>query len=377
MAIIDRTNNISVMYIRNFLAMYDNLDAECLDVGTLCTKANNQWAKYKPVRFPQMDVTAYPNWYRSFDGSCGLDIKTYTTMSAMFTALRAGTYGWSYIKPNGGDSSPYRLLDFMNYNTNAQPPLFSNTLATKYYKTNSSVGASATVNTPDSTELSLADIGNAVNLANCYFGAGISKVGTTTYQYITETSTITGGGGGGVEIPISGLTVGNYHITFFLSTVAHGTLTSVDDGTYVPIPFLPIQTIEIKESDFVVSWGGNTYWDANKTYFELVCTNEAPVQRSMNGCLVRIKYADNKTGPEVSGETSFEIHSTGQADGVIVVPGNSTLTISVAYPVSGVTNPVLNSLPLYDAPDNRGGWIFFTNTTNPIYNTDTEIGSLG
>ena len=78
MATVDRTNNISVMYIRNFLAMYDNLDAECLDVGTLCTKANNQWAKWKPVRFPQMDVTAYPNWYRAFDGSCGLDIKTYT-----------------------------------------------------------------------------------------------------------------------------------------------------------------------------------------------------------------------------------------------------------------------------------------------------------
>lgn len=51
MAIIDRTNNISVMYIRNFLGLNENLDTECLDVGTLCTKAKNKWAKYKPVKY--------------------------------------------------------------------------------------------------------------------------------------------------------------------------------------------------------------------------------------------------------------------------------------------------------------------------------------
>ena len=56
MATVDRTNNISVMYIRNFFSIYDNLDAECLDVGTLCTKANNKWSKYKPVSFPHVHI---------------------------------------------------------------------------------------------------------------------------------------------------------------------------------------------------------------------------------------------------------------------------------------------------------------------------------
>ena len=366
MAIVSRTNNISVMYIRNFLAMYDNLDAECLDVGTLCTKANNQWSKYKPVRFPQIDVTAYPNWYRAFDGSCGLDIKTYTTMSAMFTALRGGTFGWSYIKPNGGDTAPYRLLDFMNYDTEAQPPISANTLAAKYYKTNSTAGVSANVNTPGATELSLSDLGNAINLGNCYFGAAISKVGTTTYQRITETSTITGGGGGGVDIPISGLDVGNYNVVMFLGTSASATLTSSDAGSYVPIPF-PIQTIEIALTDFLVNFGSNTYWDANKTYWEMVFVNESGGVRQLNGCNIRIKYADNKTGPEQSGETSFEIHTDGSPAGVILVPAHTTITL---------TGTVFSSLPLYDAPDNRGGWIFFSNTSNSLYNTDTEIGPL-
>jgi len=377
-------SNPNVIMVRNTLAVYGGLAVETRDIGTLCQAAGNKWAKFKPVNFPHptaleaADIrVAYPNWYRGFNGACGLNILSYTTMSAMFTALRAGTFGWDYVKPTGGIGvQPFRLLDFVGYDVEAQPPIVADKLAAKYYISSSSVGASATVRSPGETELTLSDLGNAVNLGNCYFGAAISKVGTTTYKYITETSTIAGGGGGGVNIPVTGLTVGNYNIVFFLSTVAHGTLTDINDGTYVPLPTDMIQTIELKLTDFVVAWGGNTYWDANKTYFELVCTNEAASQRSMNGCLVRIKYADNKTGPDLSGETSFEIHSAGEADGVIVVPGNTTLIISVDFPVSGVDNPVLSSLPLYDAPDNRGGWIFFTNTTNTLYNTDTEIGSL-
>ena len=338
----------------------------------------NKWSKYKPVRYNSIapDRSINGGWWKAENGNCGMNVPNYTTMADMFAALRAGTLMWEYLPPLGTTGQPCRLADFGGYEHTAQPPIVSDKLAAKYYISSSSVGASATVRSPGETELTLSDLGNAVNLGNCYFGAAISKVGTTTYKYITETSTITGGGGGGVNIPVTGLTVGNHNIVFFLSTVAHGTLTDVNDGTYVPLPTDMIQTIELKLTDFVVSWGGNTYWSANKTYFELICTNESPNQRSMSGCLVRIKYADNKTGPDQSGESSFEVHSSGQADGVIVVPGNTTLVISVDFPVSGVTNPVLSSLPLYDAPDNRGGWIFFTNTTNTLYNTDTEIGTL-
>ena len=338
----------------------------------------NKWSKYKPVRYNSIapDRSINGDWWKAENGNCGMNVPNYTTMADMFAALRAGTLMWEYLPPLGTTGQPCRLADFGGYEHTAQPPIVSDKLAAKYYISSSSVGASATVRSPGETELTLSDLGNAVNLGNCYFGAAISKVGTTTYKYITETSAITGGGGGGVNIPVTGLTVGNYNIVFFLSTVAHGTLTDVNDGTYVPLPTDMIQTIELKLTDFVVSWGGNTYWSANKTYFELICTNESPNQRSMSGCLVRIKYADNKTGPDQSGESSFEVHSSGQADGVIVVPGNTTLVISVDFPVSGVTNPVLSSLPLYDAPDNRGGWIFFTNTTNTLYNTDTEIGTL-
>ena len=363
--------NISTQLVANEIAVASN------DIGTLCSSTNiNKYSKYKPVIYTSDFPDRSGNWWRANNGNCGINIASYTTMSAMFTALRASSTVWAYVPPTGGSNAPYRLPDFRSYNHTAMAPISTNTLAAIYYKNNSTISASATINVPDTTELSLSDIGNAVNLANCYFAVGISKVGSTTYQYITEGSTVTNGGGGGVEIPISSLSVGNYHVVFFLSTVSHTTITSVDDGTYVPIPENAIQTVEIKETDFLVAIGGNTYWDANKTYFELVLVNESSGVRQLNGCTIRIKYADNKTGPDTSGETSFEVHTNGQADGVIIVQAGQTVTISSSYPVSGVDNPVLNSLPLFDAPDNRGGWIFFSNTSNSFYNTDTEIGSL-
>ena len=99
----------------------------------------------------------------------------------------------------------------------------------------------------------------------------------------------------------------------------------------------------------------------------MVLVNESGGVRQLNGCTIRIKYADNKTGPDQSGETSFEIHTGGSASGVIYVPAHTTIVL---------TGTVLSSLPLYDAPDNRGGWIFFANTTDALYNTDAEIRSL-
>ena len=111
MATVSRTNNISVMYIRNFLAMYDNLDAECLDVGTLCTKANNKWSKYKPVRYAtDLEITEQQR----------KDIN-YGLTATKIDRTTLATTEWGYNKPTGGNQSPYRLLDYVGYNTDAKP----------------------------------------------------------------------------------------------------------------------------------------------------------------------------------------------------------------------------------------------------------------
>jgi len=217
MPTVDRTNNISVMYIRNFLAMYDNLDAECLDVGTLCTKANNKWSKYKPVRFPQDDTTSYPDWWKDSSGYCGLDVKRYTTISSMFVALRAGVTQWDYLKPSGGNAAPYRLLDFMGYSTDALPPFDITALKDTYYIGVDNLDAVISVKTSNPNGILLSDLGYAFNLADMYFGLGFSRQGTTTYQYLT--SFVKAGSSTSVLVstPTDGMTSGLYHVSLFFS----------------------------------------------------------------------------------------------------------------------------------------------------------------
>ena len=362
-------SNPNIVQVRNTLAVYGGLTVDTRDLGTLCRSAGNKWAKFKPVAFPHPasgetgDIrVTYPNWYRGFNGACGLNILTYTTMHAMFTALRAGTFGWDYVKPTGGIGvQPFRLLDFVGYDVDAEAPIFPNTLASNYYKVFSPMGVSATVNTPTSTELTLSDLGNAVNLANCYFGAAISKVGTTIYNRITELSTITGGGGGGVDVPTSGLTVGDYDIVFFLGTSASGTLTNADAGTYVPIPGTCIQRITLKEIPVTISIVAT--WASNVTTYYLEIVNESNSIITLNGSSLYIRYADNLyTDPQESGEYQNNI-------GNITVSANSTYY----YPVTAPSTPATKtgSLPLFNT---RGGRIWFRNTSNSAYYYDDEIG---
>ena len=84
-----------------------------VDLGRLCTHPNiNMWSKYKPVAFESSgSITdtdrASVDWgFRAF---------SYPTYQ------EAATSGWTYKKPMGGKSEPFRLADFEGYNHEAQP----------------------------------------------------------------------------------------------------------------------------------------------------------------------------------------------------------------------------------------------------------------
>jgi len=79
------TTNISVTLVKTALGSGDN------NVSGLCTASNiNKWSRFKPVRgtYPQAN-----------DGKYGFDLAN----------------NWSYLKPRGGASEPYRLGDFRQY----------------------------------------------------------------------------------------------------------------------------------------------------------------------------------------------------------------------------------------------------------------------
>ena len=83
------------------------------DLGRLCTHENiNKWSKYKPVAFKSVNALtdterASVDWgFRAF---------SYPTYQ------EAATSEWTYRKPMGGESEPFRLADFEGYNKDAKP----------------------------------------------------------------------------------------------------------------------------------------------------------------------------------------------------------------------------------------------------------------
>ena len=353
-------STVNVIMVRNTLAVYGGLTVDTRDVGTLCQAAGNKWSKYKPVRFNNpLNVT---DWWKSSNGGCGLDVPVYPNISTMFTALRNNTPMWDYLKPRGGDYGEfYRLLDFMQYDTEAQPPIMPSDLNQKYFAAIGTMPVAADLNLPSSTELSLSDISGAINLANCYFGIAICKQGTTGYKYMTESTQIGTGGDGGITVPITS-ELGTYEVVFMLVENQKLTFESPDiTNRFVPL-YMGYKTTIIEYSPIFVSVTAT--WVPNTTSWEVSITNNGDIQLTLTGCSLMIRYADKlENDPLEIGEASFTIPIG--SDGTITVLPNSTQTISgVEY----------NSLPEFNTPtsDPRLGRLYFRNN-NTIYDAEGDF----
>lgn len=90
------------------------------DLGTLC-KSNriNKWSKYKPMSINKMfNVT---NADRA-SAMYGMGVPTLLRYYELFT----NGSNWSYNKPTGGSTSPYRIEDFVGYYSAASCPFYIN-----------------------------------------------------------------------------------------------------------------------------------------------------------------------------------------------------------------------------------------------------------
>ena len=118
------------------------------DLATLC-KSNNikMWAKWKPVpknlidTTPQLSGTSWQTdsqlsnnpWWKGNDGNYGLTFQSVgislgqtgmeTALTSLLQHLDGDRNGWRYLHPGGGNTSPYRQLDFLKYNHNAPNPI--------------------------------------------------------------------------------------------------------------------------------------------------------------------------------------------------------------------------------------------------------------
>ena len=118
------------------------------DLGRLCRSANiNMWAKFKPVSKGIINIMDQLNtdktwkadsalsdpWWTGLSHNYGLGFTRHpittasSSVSDALTRLAAtidgNMNGWSYSKPAGGSSTPFRLTDFNGYNMKAPRPV--------------------------------------------------------------------------------------------------------------------------------------------------------------------------------------------------------------------------------------------------------------
>lgn len=127
----------------------------CTDLGTLFSMSTiNKWAKFKPFRLanisviPVLNSSGYPteqtavgSHYRYLvEANCGLYLaSTYRNLGLqaciekVVAQISQGNDDdvWEYRRPTGGQSQPFRLVDFCGYNVNAQPFMWQSNPDTK------------------------------------------------------------------------------------------------------------------------------------------------------------------------------------------------------------------------------------------------------
>lgn len=102
------------------------------DVGTLCLSSKiDKWARYKPLNYPALFSN---NGGKGINDSFGLSPITVSggtsttndtgAMSQIIQMIIANGGDWTYDRPKGGESSPYRLVDFDGYQYGVRPPLY-------------------------------------------------------------------------------------------------------------------------------------------------------------------------------------------------------------------------------------------------------------
>lgn len=89
-------------------------------LSTLCTSDKiNPFSKWKPVRYNTHELTLANLQSVNY----GLTIVQSTTVAGLIQAMDASLYGYTYNKPTGGLTDPYRIGDFRNYNPSAPLPI--------------------------------------------------------------------------------------------------------------------------------------------------------------------------------------------------------------------------------------------------------------
>lgn len=239
-------SNISTSLVAN------TLQTGSRDVGTLCTHSSiNKWSKYKPVIWPYPNVDNLPlnkPRYVANDGRCGFKGIELMSYSEVIAHYKTPTDCWEYQPPTGGESAPYRLGDFRQYDHEAQPFIKSiykqgTQIEVYNYNRNGQYTFEFEKGDHQSTSIQPADFefaGSIVDLVNCrvcalvYQGTGLPYDNSTIPAGIYYGDVISEAVRPSVTVDFSATYTGFYTVVFALDyqTSSH---------TYLPLPYYDLE----------------------------------------------------------------------------------------------------------------------------------------
>jgi hypothetical protein len=251
----------------------------------------NMWSKYKPVRYPDAlahskDYSYEPfpsisgwtdvgsvkdNWWRAVDGSCGIEIKSYSKMgsntSGMIKDMMDGI-SWSYNPPSGTSSEPYRLSDFDGYNPNAVFPLTTTLSSIIYLSSSGSIDFRVEDAPISETNLKFSDIATSgVDIKNMYLGVFLVKNSGSSIIYGTSSSVF--GTEGSSSVTLSGLNsyAGVWQCGFYLCSekITQNGQTP-ESAIYIPLA-IPVKQITIYAAGAQVTVKAYGYWEGSSGFY--------------------------------------------------------------------------------------------------------------
>lgn len=307
--------------------------ADIIDNGNI-----NKWAKYKPVRNAARDTvtgqwdavnnrwSSSATWWKG-TGGCGLSWSEFDTLTSSFISqLMAGSLQWTYQRPGGGSSQPYRLQDFARYIDDAEAPI--GTLAgagrTIYVPSSGSGMRNLTLNYESPSvgdeNLSLADFETTGgrSFTDMWLGVILYK-NASNYRILTSTNKIGNTGSTLIETQIGFSDVGTWQVMPFLSSIQISATSPGQSGTFLSAGYSSPDTIIIASQgtvyriDTSATWTSTSY---NRIAIDGLVVNDNSVSKTFTGGLTYYVY-----------ET--EIGATTGAAGTLVgqVSYNTTFTV--------------------------------------------------
>ena len=312
----------------------------------------NMWSKRKPIPLPtnfcQDFDSSKPDymaeWWRGKDYNCGITIPSYNQMDDVLSVMDGDKNGWSYTLPSGGILSPFRLGDFVGYDTNANPPFSDFQFPEIISRTSTSATGSFAYNVISSDGTSL-NLSNFDKIKDCYMGVKLYNTSTGFGTWNTMDKTISEAGAPEVTLNINGLSTGDTWVAVpFLSTAKQPQFSPLNVAMYYAVPGVSKVKFKVIAADVVITIYANyNYINGVKKSLSVnkIEVTSYLTSTTLTNNWMKIRFAENDyDDPMESDQETGAIEYKVQLNDVTTVKGE---TVQLNLPMKDQLYSVVNS----------------------------------